>query len=154
MEFKDGVDNFKPFLPKIKHKPHSLSPLNLKFSESGDYSHPYQEELNNFVPQMEDETILPVIRNFDIVPLIYVDEESKLSSLLADVGTCSVIGVDLEVLKLNIIMSNFQFYSTNEPLLNEIVLIQCIEKNIYRKTCIFVSFTNGPQFSFELYYSD
>ena len=110
LEFKDGVDNFKPFLPKIKQKPHSLSPLNLKFSESGDYSHPYQEELNNFVPQMEDETILPVIRNFDIVPLIYVDEESKLSSLLADVGTCSIIGVDLEVLKLNFIMSNFQFH--------------------------------------------
>jgi len=123
LEFKDGVDNFKPFLPKIKHKPHSLSPLNLKVFESGDYSHPYQEELNNFVPmaQMEDETILPVIRNFDIVPLIYIDEESKLSSLLADVGTCWIIGVDLEVSKLNFIMLNFQCHKN----FCELLILSC-----------------------------
>lgn len=99
LEFKDGVDNYTFFIPKLKQKPHSSAPLNLKVSESGDYSHPYQEELNNFVPtaQMEDETILPVIKNLDLVPLIYVDQESQLNSILADICTHSIIGVDLEV---------------------------------------------------------
>jgi hypothetical protein len=100
LKFKDGVDNYKPFQPKIKQKPYCLSPLNLKLSESGDYSHPYEEELKNFVPatsQVEDETILPVITNLNLVPLIYVDEESQLLSLLADICTHLIIGVDLEV---------------------------------------------------------
>ena len=99
LQFKD-VDNYKQFIPKLKHKPHaSISPLSLKLCDDKEYCHPYQDELQAFVPDLVhvNDTSVWHPKSLNQVPLIYVEDENKLHSLLADLSVHPVIGVDLEV---------------------------------------------------------
>lgn len=106
MKFKEKIRNSPgPFIPKIKDKPHSLKPLAilLELNDLGDeeFSHPYEFELERFTPDPKFLTVLdevPPFPNVQDIPLLIIDTEDGLKSLLKDLLAETVIAVDLEVL--------------------------------------------------------
>lgn len=104
LKFKEKINNKPgPFVPKLKEKPHSLKPLAilLELNDYGDeeYSHPYEFELERFEPDPKFFQIVkePNYRNVDETPLVVVSTADDLKTLLNDLSTHEVIGVDLEV---------------------------------------------------------
>ncbi len=105
MKFKEKIRNKPgPFVPKIKEKPHSLKPLAIlvELNDFGDeeFSHPYEFELERFTP---DPKFLEVTENVSLfpkvqeTPLVMVETEEGLKSLLKDLSQETMISVDLEV---------------------------------------------------------
>lgn len=105
INFKIPVDNSAktPFEPRLKYKPHSIKPLAIlaEYAEDGSiesYLHPYEFELNKFVPPKpqlaKGKSIDPV--KLEDTPLVYVDTEPKLKELLKDLSSVSEIAVDVE----------------------------------------------------------
>lgn len=105
LKFKEKIKNKPgPFIPKIKEKPHSLKPLAilLELNDFGDeeFSHPYEFELERFTPDPKFLTLSKEVAPFRKVqetPLVMVETEDALKSLLDDLSKESVIAVDLEV---------------------------------------------------------
>lgn len=105
MKFKEKIKNSPgPFIPKIKDKPHSLKPLAilLELNDLGDeeFSHPYEFELERFTPDPKFFTVLDEVPPFPSVqeiPLVMIDTEEGLKSLLKVLLKETVIAVDLEV---------------------------------------------------------
>lgn len=113
LKFKDKIRNkAAPFVPKIKEKPHSLKPLAIlvELNDFGDeeFSHPYEFELERFVPDSKfltvNEEVVPY-RELQETSLVMVETEENLKSLIEDLSKESVIAVDLEVFII------YQFYS-------------------------------------------
>lgn len=106
MKFKEKIKNSTgPFIPKIKDKPHSLKPLAilLELNDFGDeeFSHPYEFELERFTPDPKFFTVLdevPLFPSVQEIPLVMIDTEEGLKSLLKVLLEETVIAVDLEVL--------------------------------------------------------
>ena len=105
MKFKEKIRNKPgPFVPKIKEKPHSLKPLaillELNDTDDEEFSHPYELELECFTPDQKFMAIQETVAPFQKVqetPLVMVETEEDLKSLLADLSKQTVISVDLEV---------------------------------------------------------
>ncbi|XP_026463935.1 exosome component 10 isoform X2 [Ctenocephalides felis] len=99
LTFKDKVDNSntKLFVPKITDKPNSKKPLALEINEEG-YTHPYDFELENFqAPEDQLTTVEPISPPpIEKTPLIYVDNEKSLNSMLRDLLNVKLFAVDLE----------------------------------------------------------
>ncbi|XP_057373102.1 exosome component 10-like [Daphnia carinata] len=104
LKFKEKIRNSPgPFVPKIKEKPHSLKPLAilLELNDLGDeeFSHPYEFELERFTPHPKFLTVADEVAPFSKVkdtPLVMVETEEALKSLINDLLMESVIAVDLE----------------------------------------------------------
>lgn len=103
--FKVPIDNsnLTPFEPKIKYKPNSLKPLAVlpEYGQDGDiasYLHPYEFELTKFEPNAKQlaktHPIAP--KPLEQTPLIHVDTEAKLKSLVDDLQLVSEFAVDVE----------------------------------------------------------
>lgn len=105
LKFKEKINNKSgPFVPKIKEKPHSLKPLAIlvELDDMGDeeFSHPYEFELERFVPDGDFLNVSSQVQQFkkvDDTRLVMVENEADLRNLIADLSNHSVIGVDLEV---------------------------------------------------------
>ncbi len=106
LKFKEKISNKAgPFIPKLKEKPHSSKPLAilLEINDLGDeeYSHPYEFELEQFTaPEnfMSTSPEVPHFKTVEEVPLVMVDTEEKLKSLLIALSNENEIAVDLEVM--------------------------------------------------------
>lgn len=104
LKFKEKISNKAgPFIPKLKEKPHSSKPLAilLEINDLGDeeYSHPYEFELEQFTaPEncMSTSPEVPHFKTVEEVPLVMVDTEEKLKSLLIALSNENEIAVDLE----------------------------------------------------------
>lgn len=104
LKFKEKIRNSPgPFVPKIKEKPHSLKPLAilLELNDLGDeeFSHPYEFELERFTPDSKFLAVADEVAPFAKVqdtPLVMVETEEALKSLINDLLMESVIAVDLE----------------------------------------------------------
>jgi exosome complex exonuclease RRP6 len=75
----------------------------LELNDLGDeeFSHPYEFELDRFTPDPKFLTVLdevPAFTNVKDTPLVIIDTEDGLKSLLKDLLAETVIAVDLEVL--------------------------------------------------------
>lgn len=109
-QFRDKIDNSnRPFVPKITYKPNALRPLaeSLTCDLSDDavntdqylcYPHPYQYELDNYVP---DEKFLEPAKVQDALPmettpLTVIASEEELLKLSHLLKTQSEIAVDTE----------------------------------------------------------
>lgn len=105
LKFKEKIRNCSgPFVPKIKEKPHSSKPLAilLELNDLGDeeFGHPYEFELERFTPNPKFLTVADEVAPFSKVqdtPLVIVETEKALKSLINDLLVESVIAVDLEV---------------------------------------------------------
>lgn len=105
LKFKEKIRNKPgPFVPKIKEKPHSLKPLAIlvELNDFGDeeFSHPYEFELERFTPDPKFLAVPEVVSLFPKVketPLVMVETEEGLKSLLKDLSQETMISVDLEV---------------------------------------------------------
>nr|XP_027228360.1 exosome component 10-like [Penaeus vannamei] len=101
--FKEKVDNSKkePFIPMITEKPNSLKPLSILICLDGTqeyYSHPYEYELNHWMPDPAQlEKVKPRRpRPLGQTSLTMVTEVQQLEALVKELKTCSEIAVDLE----------------------------------------------------------
>ncbi|XP_042891844.1 exosome component 10-like [Penaeus japonicus] len=101
--FKEKVDNSKkePFIPIITEKPNSLKPLSILICVDGNqeyYSHPYEYELNHWMPDPAQlEKVKPRRpRPLGQTPLTMVTEVQQLEALVEELKKCSEIAVDLE----------------------------------------------------------
>lgn len=101
--FKEKVNNSKkePFIPMITEKPNSMKPLSILICVDGAqeyYSHPYEYELNHWMPDPAQlETVKPRRpRPLGQTPLRMVTEVQQLEALVDELRTCSEIAVDLE----------------------------------------------------------
>ena len=106
LKFKEKIINKPvPFVPKIKEKPHSQKPLAilLEINDFGDeeYSHPYEFELEHFKPSDEflkvSEGEITHFKKIEETPLVMVDTDEGLQTMLADLCAQKEIAVDLEV---------------------------------------------------------
>ena len=78
----------------------------VELNDLGDeeFSHPYEFELERFTPDEKFMKIQEKVASFHKVqetPLVMVETEEGLKSLLADLSKETVISVDLEVLSEN-----------------------------------------------------
>ncbi|XP_063602725.1 exosome complex component 10 homolog [Penaeus indicus] len=101
--FKEKVNNSKkePFIPMITEKPNSMKPLSILICLDGTqeyYNHPYEYELNHWMPDPAQlETVKPRRpRPLGQTPLKMVTEVHELEALVEELKTCSEIAVDLE----------------------------------------------------------
>lgn len=102
--FKDRIENSNkfPWEPRIKDKPNSLKPLALflEQDEAGDecFSHPYEFELEHFEPSVDLlKNIEPCIpKDISETPLVMVETEEELNSMLKDLREYNELAVDLE----------------------------------------------------------
>lgn len=105
INFKTPVDNspHTPFTPQLKYKPYSQKPLAIlpEYDEDGNiesYLHPYEFELNNFVPNkwqlVKGEAIEPL--DLSQTTLMYVDKESDLAIMVKELSEATEIAIDVE----------------------------------------------------------
>lgn len=105
ISFKVPIDNSNstPFEPRLKEKPNSLKPLAIlpEYGEDGDvesYLHPYEVELTKFEPsaaQLKEGSPVEA-KPLEDTTLVYVDTESQLKDMLAELRQAPEIAVDLE----------------------------------------------------------
>ncbi|MPC56127.1 Exosome component 10 [Portunus trituberculatus] len=102
--FSEKVQNSakEPFIPILKEKPNSLKPLSILLcldAYGRDYNHPYEYELQYWVPAASQLT--PVEpqspKALDETPLTMVNTEEELAAMVAKLKACSEFAVDLEV---------------------------------------------------------
>ncbi|KAK8794410.1 hypothetical protein JH06_1619 [Blastocystis sp. subtype 4] len=101
LAFTDGVDNSKtPFQPKLKVKHNAQMNWSLDELESdGLYSNPYLYELNNLVYPDWERTLPEIVtkpRSENATPLIVVETEDGMKSLVEELMKEKSIAVDLE----------------------------------------------------------
>ena len=103
--FKDCIDNSNSaFVPSLKEKPNSMKPLSIlpEYDASGveHYSHPYLYELEMYKPQdfqLKHEEPPKVDKDkIEDVPLIFVQSEEQLKSMIVELKKEREIAVDLE----------------------------------------------------------
>ncbi|XP_043202415.1 exosome component 10-like [Amphibalanus amphitrite] len=104
LSFRRKVDNSPaPFEPIISDKPHALRPLAilLELDDEGRerFSHPYEFELERFAPadwalEPAAEPLLPAPA--EQTPVTLVDTADGLRRLVAELGRCRELAVDLE----------------------------------------------------------
>lgn len=101
--FKDKIDNsYRPFEPLIKVKPNAYIPLrtNVERDEHGNefYSHPYEQEISNFV--IKPEILLPSqpIEPPDLssTPIILVETIEQLEEMCRHIESQKEFAVDVE----------------------------------------------------------
>ncbi|XP_076640541.1 exosome component Rrp6 [Colletes latitarsis] len=101
--FKDKIDNsLKPWCPRIKDKPNSLKPLAIYLEEDengGAFNHPYEYELNMFVPsddQLKKTNLTKRYKSLEETPLIIIENVDDIKLLLEDLKQYKEIAIDLE----------------------------------------------------------
>lgn len=100
--FKDKVDNSNnPWIPRITEKPNSIKPLAifLEESEFGEmYSHPYETELDRFIPPADQlQKVTPItVKKLEDTPLIEISTVEELDKLVDELRQCTEFAVDLE----------------------------------------------------------
>lgn len=103
LKFKDKVDNSyeEIFEPKLKEKPNALKPLAIlieKYDAVESYCHPYEYELDVFVPGgkflecKEPQQPVPL----SDTPLIMITEPEHVGQLVKDLKAQDEIAIDLE----------------------------------------------------------
>lgn len=102
LTFKDKIDNSsKPWCPRLQDKPNSLKPLDiyLEEDENGEeFNHPYEYELNAFVPPNDQlKKSEPIkYKALEETPLVIIENSSDIKLLLDDLKEYKEIAVDLE----------------------------------------------------------
>ncbi|XP_018571344.1 exosome component 10 [Anoplophora glabripennis] len=101
--FKDKIVNSckYPWEPRIKEKPNSLKPLAifLEETENGEeYSHPYEFELDKFVPLQDQLKKVTPTRPLKVedTPLIEIQSDEQINELLETLRNCKEFAIDLE----------------------------------------------------------
>lgn len=107
--FREKVDNSsRPFVPKIKHKPNALKSLeesmqtvlpdDYESNPSFSFPHPYQFELENFMPDQRllEQVVSQVPPSLDETPLTIVETIEDLVKLNEHLKTVDEFAVDLE----------------------------------------------------------
>lgn len=103
LHFKTPIDNSNAtaFEPRLRDKPNAIRPLAVlpEYGDDGDiesYLHPYECELTKFEPSVEllkpsggPQQPLELAKT----PLVYIDEESQLGALLADMRDSTEVGL-------------------------------------------------------------
>ncbi|KAL0126496.1 hypothetical protein PUN28_005095 [Cardiocondyla obscurior] len=100
--FKDKIDNsMKPWVPRIKDKPNSLTPLALYVDECEQnevFNHPYEFELDKFeIPKNQLKKRTPTkYKPLEDTKLVFIDKPAHLKALLDDLRRRKEIAIDLE----------------------------------------------------------
>ncbi|CAH1982116.1 unnamed protein product [Acanthoscelides obtectus] len=101
--FKDKIINSSsfPWEPRIKEKPNSLKPLAIlleQYEDREEYSHPYEYELDRFVPPadqlLSEEPITP--KPIESTPLYEINQPEQVEGLVETLRGCKEFAVDLE----------------------------------------------------------
>lgn len=87
----------------MKYKPHSIKPLAIlaEYDDDGNiegYLHPYEFELNSFVPnkqQLKKRNVVEPLK-LDETPLMYVNNETDLKKMVKELMNENEIAVDVE----------------------------------------------------------
>ncbi|KAL3269515.1 hypothetical protein HHI36_008581 [Cryptolaemus montrouzieri] len=103
--FKDKIDNSNlyPWEPRIKEKPNSLKPLAIFLEETErgeEFSHPYEFELENFLPpeeQLLEDKVKPTYpRTLAETNFMEVNTIEQLNEMVEDLRNYKIISVDVE----------------------------------------------------------
>ncbi|XP_050536881.1 exosome component 10 [Daktulosphaira vitifoliae] len=102
-KFKVKVDNRPvPFKPLLKHKPNSITPLNLclETNEEGVmfYKHPYETELETFKVPDEHLKVKKAVQpeSLDNTKLVEISNEDQLNMMVSELNDAKELAIDLE----------------------------------------------------------
>ncbi|KAL7299082.1 hypothetical protein TKK_0008170 [Trichogramma kaykai] len=102
-QFKDKIENsYRPWKPRIKNKPNSITPLAIHKVQGEDgfeyYSHPYEFELNQFKPhEIHLQRRQPIkCKSIEETPLIIINDTAGLRAMVDNLKIYNEIAIDFK----------------------------------------------------------